>query len=166
MATGWILPVTDRLPTDAANILSVARKAVESGWDSLTAQEQQYFSGGASKGAYNYTDLNRVENNVSYLKEVLREVGYLTHIGPVKMVWQVGEFPTPSEMARYLLNIYELRTALTTLEPLNPLPENMINLNYQGANAIEQLQTDLKVLIDILQAVYLQCGTVFCGYVW
>lgn len=84
----------------------------------------------ATKGAYNYSDLNRVERAVAEISDIAG-LGLVT-----KTNWTMWDVPTESEMSRYLGNI---RTLQTTYNIGVPLPDTMSGLNYETANNIEKI---------------------------
>ena len=82
----------------------------------------------ATKGAYNYSDLNRVERAVA---EIAERAGLTLY---TKTYWTMWDLPTDTEMARYLDNINAIKTHFG----INiPLPTSMNNLTIDGANSIE-----------------------------
>ncbi len=84
----------------------------------------------ATKGAYNYSDLNRVERAVAEISDILG-LGLVT-----KTDWKMWDIPKSSDMSRYLQNIETLRGYLP--EGTNaPSVPTMDNLTYVGANQIE-----------------------------
>lgn len=85
----------------------------------------------ATKGAYNYSDLNRVERAVAEISDVLG-LGLLT-----KTDWGMWDIPTASEMERYLNNIAVLRQQVADDVSVPGLPTSMNNLTYTDANNIE-----------------------------
>ncbi len=104
----------------------------------------------ATKGAYNYSDLNRVERAVAEIAEFLG-INLVT-----KTDWTMWDVPHESDMERYLNNVKEIRNALSSDIAL---PESMSELNYNGANNIE------KVLSIVYEANRnsSRCGEMFCG---
>ena len=66
--------VTDRSPSD----LELLRDLLATPMADWTAEQLAQFNQAASKGAYNYTDLNRVTAAMDYLNEVLTGLGYQT----------------------------------------------------------------------------------------
>lgn len=83
----------------------------------------------ATKGAYNYSDLNRVERAVT---EIADRAGLnLT----TKTNWTMWDVPTEADMIRYLGNISSIKTHFG----INNIgvPTSMSNLDYAGANNIE-----------------------------
>ena len=85
----------------------------------------------ATKGAYNYSDLNRVERAVAEISDILG-LGLTT-----KTNWSMWDIPTSSEMARYLNNVAILRQQLADDTSVPELPTSMNKLTYTDANNIE-----------------------------
>lgn len=102
------------------------------GWQNLNASERDEWYNNAALGAYNYTDLNRVETDVAGLAEVL---GLTLQ---TKTNWNLWDVPTPSDMNRYLSNVRAIRDACPQVTNYPDLPETMDNLTYVGANSIEE----------------------------
>ena len=82
----------------------------------------------ATKGAYNYSDLNRVERAVA---EIAVSAG-LTLM--TKTYWTMWEVPTEADMSRYLGNIAAIKNHFGIA---TPLPTSMNNFTYESANNIE-----------------------------
>ena len=84
----------------------------------------------ATKGAYNYSDLNRVERAVSEISD-LAGLGLVTQTD-----WGMWDIPTASDMTRYLGNIKTIKTRYN----INiALPDSMNQLTYETANNIEKI---------------------------
>ena len=84
----------------------------------------------ATKGAYNYSDLNRVERAVSEISD-LAGLGLAT-----KTDWGMWDIPTTSDMSRYLNNVKAIKTKYN----INiALPDSMNQLTYETANNIEKI---------------------------
>lgn len=98
----------------------------------------EILSTGATKGAYNYSDLNRVERAVAELSDML---GFELI---TKTDWGMRDIPTASEMERYLNNVAVLREQVADDANVPKLPTSMNNLTYTDANNIE----------SVLNAVY------------
>lgn len=82
----------------------------------------------ATKGAYNYSDLNRVERAVS---EIAARSGLTL---TTNTNWAMWDVPTEADMSRYLGNIVAIKEHFN----INiSVPESMSNLDYVGANNIE-----------------------------
>lgn len=83
---------------------------------------------GATKGAYNYSDLNRVERAVAEISD-RASLGLTT-----KTNWTMWDVPTEAEMSRYLGNIVAIKNHFKIA---TALPSSMNNFTYVHANNIE-----------------------------
>lgn len=93
----------------------------------------------ATKGAYNYSDLNRVERAVAVISAAVG-LNLTTWTN-----WSMWDIPTPSDMARYLSNI-EIIRAYFSIDI--QAPASMDYLTYSGANNIELiLQTAYNIVV-------------------
>lgn len=85
----------------------------------------------ATKGAYNYSDLNRVERAVA-------EISDRAGLGlETKTNWTMWDIPTETDMNRYLGNIAVIRLHLTDGVSVPETPTTMNNFTYEQANNIE-----------------------------
>lgn len=139
----------------------------------MTAEEKAEWDAGNLKGAYNVSDVNRVESAVDFLSEYLADVDteirtyadaqkvawdimFAVPYDPddytvtVKTDWSVDDIPLPSDMTRYLDNVALLITALEAAYPT--LPTTMNSLTYDGANAIERALFLLYEALNELKA--------------
>ena len=74
--------IYDRTPEDVAEVRRLLAKLDPETGDGLTAAEQAKWDAGL-KGAYNFTDLNRVESAVKTLSAALTSAGYPVEVTPV-----------------------------------------------------------------------------------
>lgn len=148
--------VFDRTELDVAELQAVTAKLVAG---TATAAERAAFLAGM-KGAYNYTDLNRVGAAVEYLTALLYSLGYNVPTLPVTD-WQESDIPFTAQMAQYLSNITELRNRLPYVAP--DAPADMTGLTYQEANDIEEILYTLEDVLEAMQAAFLtrQANTLF-----
>lgn len=154
MAYDVLALVTDR----AAEDVEFARELWKIPWqDMTTEQKSQWLT--TLKGAYNASDLNRVEEAVEALANLLRELPAVlrdyahnkdvawqdafdveydpSQYNPsVKTDWSMKDIPSQQDMNRYLENVQLVRTAFPGDYP--SLPASMDYLSYSGANAIEE----------------------------
>lgn len=152
--------VTDRTAADVARLRELLAKPVNT-W---TATDRAEFNA-VNKGAYNYTDLNRVENAVQTLANLLNANGYPVEIQTVKTNWAESTIPTLSDFTRYLDNVRRIRAAFYTLPTTPQVPASMKGLTYIKANAIEQILADVDVLLNNMIASYTYSGDIFGGEV-
>lgn len=87
----------------------------------------------ATKGAYNYSDLNRVELAVAELADLL---GLDLD---TKTDWGVWDKPQSDDFGRYLSNITSIREACPRTDEIPTVPASMEKFNYEAANNIERI---------------------------
>ena len=109
----------------------------------------------ATKGAYNYSDLNRVELAVAEISKHF-DLKLVT-----KTDWKPWDVPVQSDTARYLANVKAIRDVCPNKESLPVLPPSLYSMTYTTANAIE---TILAVAATYAKQSY-RCGELFCGEV-
>lgn len=142
--------ITDRNMSD----VEIAKSLIKKGFANMTEAERQQFMSGL-RGAYNYTDFNRVENSVDYISKYLlsinSDLGALAdNLGVAwdkmfssplnvqivtKTDWSVYDTTSEDQRQRYLQNIIVILRALE-IEPSN-FPKTLSGLTYNGANLIE-----------------------------
>lgn len=104
----------------------------------------------ATKGAYNYSDLNRVERTVAEISDELG-LGLIT-----KTDWKMWDFPRKSDLMRYVDNVRAIRNAVGSNIAL---PEAGDKFTFSDANNIETILLNARRSMDSA----LRCGDVFCG---
>lgn len=145
--------IYDRSSADVTALYAILQAAQD-----MTPEQRISFLVGL-KGAYNYTDMNRVEGAVSYLSGLLQSVPTdlqtlaatlgvawdeffdlpydpAQYTFTTKTNWAKADLPTTTDMTRYLGNVTQIITALTAVYPT--LPTTMSGLTFAGANNIEQ----------------------------
>lgn len=139
--------ITDRTQQDVDRVKALTQK----GWKNMTAVERAEWDMVVQKGAYNYEDLNRVENAVADLASRLIAKGFNIE-EPVTRKWTNTDIPTAFDMRRYLYNVRMIRDSGITFSSAPPaIPDTMENLTYAGANAIEQLLAEVDRLLTHLE---------------
>lgn len=103
-------------------------------------------------GAYNYSDLNRVERAVKEIAEIL---GVTVE---TKTNWTGWDIPENSEMVRYLGNIRRIQEICGET---TRIPETMEDLTYSTANRIEEVLLRCRTIAEAT----LRCGELICGEV-
>lgn len=168
MTINGIEMIMDRTMSDVELVKSLVKK----GLNKMTDDERQSFLSGM-RGAYNYTDFNRVESVVKYLSERLVDVpveiddfrkeldiawdsAFLIPYDPsdyesinVKTDWDVSDMLTETDRARYIGNVEHIALSLSNLP--ESFPTSLDGLTYSGANAIEQSLVNLDVLLSALK---------------
>lgn len=156
MAINGIKMITDRSLSDVEYVKTLLRK----GYQNMTDEERQNFLIGL-KGAYNYTDFNRIESVVGYLAEILSEIAeevtnYADELGvfwdenafgfyynkedaqniQVKTDWKYWDIITEADRKRYIDNIQTIIKAFVI--DRSDVPLSLKGIDYKGANAIER----------------------------
>lgn len=167
MAINGIEMVTDRTLSD----VEIAKSLIRRGFQNLTNSEKEAFLLGL-KGAYNYTDVNRVEGVIECLSTRLYNVPseiknyanslqvawdklfsveydktkYLEVI--VKKDWKIQDAFSESDRQRYMSNIFLVVSALLNTDDL---PKTLKALTHLGANKIEKSLEDVDISLKKLQ---------------
>jgi hypothetical protein len=131
------------------------KKLKSKGWANLTRSEKTEWYENAAKGAYNYTDLNRVENAVAELAATLG-LSLTT-----KTNWTVWDIPTQSQMTRYLENVRTIRDACPNASNLPEVPLRMTGMTFETANRIEEILLGAWRSIEAVP----RSGEIYCGEV-
>lgn len=126
--------IMDRTQSDVTRRAELAKKGIPN----MTSDELAEWLA-PSKGAYNYTDLNRVENAVANVYALMQTLSRDTSPCHTRQ-WSADDMPTSAEMRRYIANIQMIRAAFPEMHYAMPeAPKSMSNLTYEGANAIEEI---------------------------
>lgn len=103
------------------------------------------------KGAYNYTDLNRVETWCEYIENILIEYGFVGGL-VFKKNWNIIDYPTRTHINRIRNNITTLRDYCRGLETEIIVFNN--TMNYVQANVLEKILADIhQWVIDMTQII-------------
>ena len=122
------------------------------GWDNLSDYEKNQWYGEAAKGAYNYTDLNRVESAVTEIAEALGMVL------STKTDWGLWDVPTQADMDRYLINIEAVKNGCPSGEHFPDVPNRMGGLTFEVANKIEEILLLVNRSVDSIP----RSGEIYC----
>ena len=152
--------ITDRTQGDVTRRAELARKGIANMTDTELAEWLA-----PSKGAYNYTDLNRVEEAVAKLTSYLAVLGREDGIYYTR-TWTENDIPTATDMQRYITNIKTIRNALPELHHIMPqAPASMVNLTYEGANAIEEILSYAMQYVESKIQTFPFSGEIYGGEV-
>jgi len=113
------------------------------------------------KGAYNYTDLNRIETWCEYLATQLNSFNYSATI-TTKTDWSMSDFPTKAELLRIKNNVSILKNIF---QLASTIPENMEKMTYQKANQIEKAIHDMDLSLSGMIELFNYSGEFFSGEV-
>ena len=148
--------ITDRTLQDVQRWKELKAKGIER----MTEAEKAEWA--ACKGAYNYTDLNRVEAAVRMISEKLKELHIDTDV-TTKSDWELTDLPTQSDLSRYLANVVTLRNASSGLQEAPQPPASMAYLDYVGANRIEETLLYINTWADRMKDSQRYAGEFYGG---
>ena len=154
--------VRDRTAADVSRVQYLLRRFVRG---EATESEVTEFLNPALKGAYNFTDLNRVGAAVQYLRDRLYTLAGEVVDVTAKADWTESDIPTVSDMEAYLADISAIREALDVPDTVPAVPEDMVKLTHTEANNIEQILWDVNELIMRIIASWRYAGELFSGEV-
>ena len=118
-----------------------------------------------SKGVYNASDLNRVEEAVQYLSFIASTLTQVDQLS-TKTNWgepgafSANDWPVEKQMQRYLNNVQMLCESVGVSVWI---PSSMKELNYQGANQIEIALTQVLNYVRANYKEYQYSGDLFAG---
>ena len=140
--------VFDRSPADTAALEALYEKAKAG---TLTASEKAVLAAPSHKGAYNYTDLNRVNSAMAYLVQALETRGYIVSgYQADSTVWSQKSIPTKAQLKQYLDNVKALRGAIAMPSNTPTVPKDMEALTPNEANAIEKILSICGMVIHYI----------------
>lgn len=147
--------IIDRTQNDVAR----AQELIYTGYKNLTPEQKKEWDSGL-KGCYSVFDLNRVENEVKRISDILNEAGYENKV-EVNAGWQTNDILTEADVERYLNNIEILRAAFFVYSTTPETPVNYKPYNY--ANDIEKILFDISNLFTSNQNEVNYMGEIYAG---
>lgn len=111
------------------------------------------------KGCLNLSDITRIEDNITYLSNLL--VSYHYPISTNSKEWTTMGLPNANDMKRIASNVRSLFGGFYTPDEVSPIPEVM--LSYQDINDLEYNLYLLKQMIDAMIAAFIPSGAHKCG---
>ena len=151
--------ITDRTSDDVDRVKNLAKKA----WQDMTVEERAEWKS-SMKGAYNYTDMNRVEDAVAYVADMLRQYSYLSITLEVRS-WSENDIPTADDFARYFNNIAILRRAIPVWEDTPTAPSSTGGFGVTEANALEQILADIDQILSHARDAWFASNELYSGEV-
>ena len=159
----WSNPVYDRTLADVEYIKSMVDKIKTIGYANLTAQEKTDWESASLKGALNKNDLQRIEDNITYLSTELTNYGFNVPI-TAGATWSGNSVPYLADLDRIKNNIISIVNGFynDTTNPTIPSTGSR-DLDYVIVNSIERVLYNTKVLLDNMITAFKPCGTFNCG---
>ena len=166
--------IYDRSQADVADVIAMKKKILEGGLSSLTTTEKSAYMAGM-KGAYNYTDMNRVGEATKYVADrmtalpaIIKTYREAKGVADADMfdvpydpsdiaitgksTWTMSDIPTSNDLTTYLSDIRLLKSKVTLPPTVPSLPVNMAYLTVSGANAIEQTLAAIDTAVTDLDS--------------
>jgi hypothetical protein len=137
----------------------------------MTEAERQEWLGETSttpaawKGMYTHNDFNRVESAVESIIFQLISVGYNIPKLTTKTDWTYTDTVRDTDMERYYGNIAEIRNLVPVFPTTPKVPTVRDNLNYEKANDIEKILSDVHDLVTNMANSWQYAGDIFSGEV-
>ncbi len=149
--------ITDRSISDLTALYALRNKIKSR--TATVAEWSEWLDG--SKGAYNSSDLERVDDAIQYLADLLSSYGYSVSVSP-KTDWTISDIPRAADMTQYIADLNTLKNAFygTT-----DLPETMDKLTADGANSIERLLCEIEQNIHNMTEAWYYSGELYSGEV-
>lgn len=144
--------ITNRTQHNVDTLTRLRRK----GWQNLSATERAEYLGNAALGAYNYTDLNRVESAVASISST-KNLGLVT-----KTNWSAWDAPTQSDMERYLGNVVAIQNMETELIPEAVVPSGNTYIPVDLTDSVYGGQTIVLYFDGVrYEKALIEDGTIF-----
>ena len=143
----------------------------DKGWANMSPYERQEWlfevipTPSAAKGMYTHNDLNRVENGVREIADLLAEIGYRVPAMEIKTDWTHMDDITKSEMVRYLSNIEVIRGANVVFSDTPKTPSIEKRFDHFAANDIEKILNDVFNIANNTKNSWCNAGEIISGEV-
>ncbi len=111
------------------------------------------------KGCLNLSDIIRIEDNVSYIAEHLKQYQYPVVVDCKE--WVQSDLPNADDMKRIASNIRAICSGFVTPSGFTTMSDAM--LSYEDINALEYNLHLLKELLDVMKGSFIKSGTHKCG---
>lgn len=136
--------VTDRTQSDFDSWLNLSQIP----WLQMTNEQKEVWSV-PMKGAYNYTDLNRVGSAMLTLQALFVSLGYSVSVN-VRTNYTIGEWPSQTDMNSYIQGLKNLRSAVPVSDATPAAPDSMDDGTVFIWNNIEQILLDVETIINYI----------------
>jgi len=151
--------ITDRTQADYQEWLTLSQIA----WADMTDEQKAKWSV-PMKGAYNYTDVNRVSEAILTLQTLFTSYGYSVTVD-VRTDWTIGEWPTQAEMDAYVQSIANIRGVLSVASSTPAAPGSMDDGTVVIWNNIEQILLDVEDALVRMAQSWWYAGEIYSGEV-
>ena len=108
------------------------------------------------KGCLNVSDINRIENNIKILSEILTKYGYSPNTSYRQ--WKKGDIPTEDDVKRIVKSVKSLVDSFVRHEEAPDVPSTMGT--YESINDIEKNLYLINILINTMEQCF-KCSNTF-----
>lgn len=156
-----VLFAPDNIPEDPYNYLvydrtqadaDALKQLIQRGYQSLTPTQLKEWNSIASKGAWNYTDANRVGAVINYIRDLLASSGLDVSNVPVAPTNNAASTDIRDEdvaqLQQSIRQLHQLHTTNPNIVIMTPGP----NWKYTQAN---QLEENLHILYEAVKPYYI-----------
>jgi len=165
IAGTWIEPIWQRTQADVNYAIDLNNRINDRGWSNITPEERTKWASGLI-GCLNASDLNRIEIDTAFIRDLLLQHGYSTGITEIRTYWEMSDLQYEDQLERVRGNVQALIDSYYNPEILDiqyPMPENMQDLNYIAINNIENNLRLMKEMIHRMEQSFRYCGTFSSG---
>jgi hypothetical protein len=145
----WIIPITDRNLQDVIYQKSLVAK----GYKNFSDEEKTAWDSGL-KASLNTSDINRIENNTSFLAEIFGISGLIFK------TWTDIDIPLADDFQRICDNVEAIRQTVYHYDTTPVTPGLPLNY-FEKINDIEQILLDAYKIFDSFDWHY--AGEIFAG---
>lgn len=162
----WITPIYDRTQQDVDSLKQLASNIKAVGWDNATLSQKTAWlnvSSGITKGALNAIDLNRIQGNTTFLRDLLSDdYGIRLVIDESNPIWTVTMTPFQSNIDRIRSNVIKI-VENSYKYPDTPDVEYNHPVTWDDVNDIERNLADLYEILLEIAKYWIHCGQFNCG---
>lgn len=151
--------ITNRTNSDVEASKELLKRATD--LSNLTEEEIDEMYDGL-RGCYGISDLNRVEEAVEYLAQLLDNSGFKVRVD-VKTDWEYDDIFDERDLNRYLQNITNLRAAINDAN-IKQVPDTYTP--YYKANDIEKILIAIEQKVKQYYDVFIYSGVIESGASW
>lgn len=142
--------ITDRTQAD----LDALKQLLATPVSQWTAEQYDEFLRSRDRGAYNYTDINRVVTAENYLRDQLETLGYYVSYNAQKNSWKMGDNFIENDTEIYVNNVHNFRKAFEKMIDLPEAPADLVDFDFVEANNIEKILVLVDGLIPYIVKSY------------
>ena len=144
----WIEPVFDRTFADVSYAIAQINEWKATGTGGITML----------KGCLNVVDIERIENNITFLSNELSALCYFPRT--TSKSWTLERLPNERDVSRIIGNIEKIITEYFQIPDAPALPNTM--LTYEHINSLEENLYHIKNILDDMITLFRECGTFDC----